>query len=63
MITYKEKKRKILSNVNNFYCIDDLFLLAEASIIIKDLLKEQEFPVKEYEKWLKKQKRKFSSTI
>lgn len=45
---------RIKLHVSNFETTDNLFELAEAYILLQELLKEHEFPIREYIKWKKK---------
>lgn len=53
-----EQKRKdeIRILVNSYDLFDDIFKLAEAYVLIENILVESEFPLKYYKKWIKNQK-------
>jgi len=56
MASHTDRKKIILSKVYNFYCIDDLFLLADAYSEMQAVFNEHKFPIREYIKWLKEKK-------
>lgn len=55
-ITYTEKKKKLINNISVFISNENLFELADASIIINTILRENRFPIREYKEWLKQKK-------
>lgn len=50
----KDKIRKL---INEFCLTDDLMKLSEAQILINALLRKNNFPFEEYNKWLKNKKK------
>lgn len=51
-----EIKEKIRRLINGWDLYDEIFMLAEAHILIKEFLINNEFPIQEYKQWLNNQK-------
>ena len=47
---YLESKNNLLRNVNNFILSDDLCKLADAKLLVDNILNNEEFPLQEYYK-------------
>lgn len=60
---YRKKKLQLINKISTYVSNDDLFALADAGIIINSVLRQNSFPIREYKKWLKKQKQESCSTI
>lgn len=52
----QETKNEVRYLVNGWDLYDDIFMLAEAYLKMKQFLINNEFPMEEYKEWLKKQK-------
>lgn len=50
------REKEIKGLINNYCESKDLFKLADAMLLIKNILEDNNFPIKKYTKWLRKQK-------
>lgn len=48
---YAKQKKRLARYVNKFTLSDDLFSLAEAFHIVYDILREEKFPMAEYDRF------------
>ena len=55
MTNYQRKKTNLRNLINKFDLSDDLIHLVQASCECGTILEEEEFPVKKYQKYVKKQ--------
>lgn len=55
-MNYQEFKKQIMFKSVDFYNTDDLILLANAYLKAEEVLKQQDFPIKEYRKYSNKLK-------
>lgn len=52
----QEQKDEVRQLINGWDLYNEIFMLADAYILMKQILINNEFPIKEYQEWKKNQK-------
>lgn len=62
-MAYKQLKRRLRKRINDFNLTDDLFYLAEAYLLINEIMEGEEFPLQEFVIYKQNEKQTEDSTL